>query len=211
MKRYTLLYIVGVLCTFMNLSWAYASNPVKEGNVITGHVIEKGSEAGIAYATVLIVETGKGTVTNDEGYFRFKDIPAGEYTLKVQMMGYATQTKRVTVSKEFTVDMHFVMEEDVIQVDEVVVSANRNETSRKLAPVVVNVMNNRLFEIVKSGQIAQLPVRSARGKQLSELWFPASPHQWSGRPLFADPYQQPSGDERLVGCIRTGADSGEYD
>lgn len=81
MKRYTLLYIVGVLCTFMNLSWAYASNPVKEGNVITGHVIEKGSEAGIAYATVLIVETGKGTVTNDEGYFRFKDIPAGEYTL----------------------------------------------------------------------------------------------------------------------------------
>ena len=50
MKRYTLLYIVGVLCTFMNLSWAYASNPVKEGNVITGHVIEKGSEAGIAYA-----------------------------------------------------------------------------------------------------------------------------------------------------------------
>lgn len=123
MKRYTLLYIVGVLCTFMNLSWAYASNPVKEGNVITGHVIEKGSEAGIAYATVLIVETGKGTVTNDEGYFRFKDIPAGEYTLKVQMMGYATQTKRVTVSKEFTVDMHFVMEEDVIQVDEVVVSA----------------------------------------------------------------------------------------
>ena len=140
MKRYTLLYIVGVLCTFMNLSWAYASNPVKEGNVITGHVIEKGSEASIAYATVLIVETGKGTVTNDEGYFRFKDIPAGEYT-----------------------------------------------------------------------QLAQLPVRSARGKQLSELWFPASPHQWSGRPLFADPYQQPSGDERLVGCIRTGADSGEYD
>lgn len=155
MKRYTLLYIVGVLCTFMNLSWAYASNPVKEGNVITGHVIEKGSEAGIAYATVLIVETGKGTVTNDEGYFRFKDIPAGEYTLKVQMMGYATQTKRVTVSKEFTVDMHFVMEEDVIQVDEVVVSANRNETSRKLAPVVVNVMNNRLFEIVNSTDLAK--------------------------------------------------------
>ena len=157
MKRYTLLYIVGVLCTFMNLSWAYASNPVKEGNVITGHVIEKGSEAGIAYATVLIVETGKGTVTNDEGYFRFKDIPAGEYTLKVQMMGYTTQTKKVTVSKEFTVDMHFVMEEDVIQVDEVVVSANRNETSRKLAPVVVNVMNNRLFEIVNS---TDLPNRS---------------------------------------------------
>lgn len=49
MKRYTLLYIVGVLCTFMNLSWAYASNPVKEGNVITGHVIEKGKLPKLAY------------------------------------------------------------------------------------------------------------------------------------------------------------------
>ena len=42
-----------------------------------------------------------------------------------------------------------------IQVDEVVVSANRNETSRKLAPVVVNVMNNRLFEIVNSTDLAK--------------------------------------------------------
>lgn len=45
MKRYTLLYIVGVLCTFMNLSWAYASNPVKEGtnnpNIIEYHTIPK--------------------------------------------------------------------------------------------------------------------------------------------------------------------------
>ena len=34
---------------------------------------------------------------------------AGEYTLKVQIMGYTTQVKKVTVSKDFVVDMHFVM------------------------------------------------------------------------------------------------------
>ena len=142
---------MGLLCSYVSM----AIEPVKEGNVIAGHVIEKGSENSLPYATVLIVETGKGTVTDAEGYFRFKEIPAGEYTLKVQSMGYNTQTKKITVSKDFTVDVHFVMEEETIMTDEVVVSANRNETSRKVAPVVVNVMSNKLFEAVNSTDLAK--------------------------------------------------------
>ena len=51
--------------------------------------------------------------------------------------------------------MHFVLSEETIMTDEVVVSAHRNETSRKLAPVVVNVMNNKLFEMVNSTDLAK--------------------------------------------------------
>lgn len=47
------------------------------------------------------------------------------------------------------------MEEETIMTDEVVVSANRNETSRKVAPVVVNVMSNKLFEAVNSTDLAK--------------------------------------------------------
>ena len=39
--------------------------------------------------------------------------------------------------------------------DEVVVSANRNEVSRKAAPVVVNVMSAKLFEMVNSTDLAK--------------------------------------------------------
>ena len=70
---------MGLLCSLVSL----ATEPVKEGNIIAGHVIEKGTENSLPYATVLIVETGEGTVTDAEGYFRFKNIPAGNYTLKV--------------------------------------------------------------------------------------------------------------------------------
>lgn len=145
-------------CAFANNNNIVYNNnnqPVKEGNVIAGHVIEKGSEQGIPYAAVLIVESGEGTVTDAEGYFRFKKVSEGKYTIKVQVMGYTTQTKEVTVSKDFTVDMHFVMEEESFITDEVVVSANRNETSRKVAPVVVNVMSSRLFETVNSTDLAK--------------------------------------------------------
>ena len=94
-------------------------------------------------------------MSNEDGEFRFKKVPAGKYTLRVQLLGYETQEKKVTVSNDFTVDVHFLMSDESIMTDEVVVSANRNETSRKVAPVVVNVMNAKLFESVNSTDLAK--------------------------------------------------------
>ena len=155
MKKQILLFLTGLLCPLAGTARPVEPSTVKEGNIITGHVIEKGTEENLAYATVLIVENGMGTVTGYDGHFRLKDVPAGKYTLKVQLMGYAAQTKTVVVSNEYTVDLHFVMEKEDIMMDEVVVSANRNETNRKAAPVVVNVMNGKLFETVNSTDLAK--------------------------------------------------------
>lgn len=155
MKKLILLFLAGLLCPLAGMAHPVEPSTVKEGNIITGHVIEKGTEENLAYATVLIVENGMGTVTGDDGHFRLKDVPAGKYTLKVQLMGYASQTKTVVVSNEYTVDLHFMMEKEDIMMDEVVVSANRNETNRRVAPVVVNVMNSKLFETVNSTDLAK--------------------------------------------------------
>ena len=130
-------------------------NPVKHGNVIRGHVIEKSTEDHLPYAAILIVETGEGTVSDDTGHFGFKNLPEGTYTLRVQLMGYKTQEKEVTVSKEFASVVHFAMEEDQLTLEDVVVSANRNEVSRKMAPVVVNVMSAKLFDAVNSTDLAK--------------------------------------------------------
>ena len=154
MKQYILLLVLMVMGAGIN-AYAEDVNPVKEGNVISGHVVEKGTENSLPYAAILIVETGQGTVSNEDGEFRFKKVPAGKYTLRVQLLGYETQEKKVTVSNDFTVDVHFLMSDESIMTDEVVVSANRNETSRKVAPVVVNVMNAKLFESVNSTDLAK--------------------------------------------------------
>lgn len=134
---------------------AIAANPIREGNMISGHVLVKGSEENIPYATVLIVGSGQGTVSNEEGQFEFKNLPAGKYTLRVSAVGYKTQEKAIEVNKDFTAVVHFQMEEESFMTDEVVVSANRNEVSRKAAPVVVNVMSAKLFEMVNSTDLAK--------------------------------------------------------
>lgn len=113
---------------------------VKDGNTISGHVVEKSTEASLPHATILIVETGQGAVTDASGDFVFRGVPAGRYTLRCRLLGYTMQEKTVTVSPDYTAKLHFVMEEEGFVTNEVVVSANRNEVSRKEAPVIVNVM-----------------------------------------------------------------------
>jgi len=115
----------------------------------------KGTEEGIPFATVMILGTNRGAVSNEEGQFEFRKLAAGKYTLRVQVMGYKTQEKTITVSAEATSVVHFQMEEVSFTTDEVVVSANRNEVSRKAAPVVVNVMSAKLFETVNSTDLAK--------------------------------------------------------
>lgn len=102
MKKHILALVLTVVCISL-----YAVNPIKEGNMISGHVIVKGTEENIPYATILIKENGQGTVSNEEGQFEFRKLPAGKYTLRVSAVGYKTQEKEVTVSKDFTAVVHY--------------------------------------------------------------------------------------------------------
>ena len=148
-------YILALVLAMASINAAIAANPIREGNMISGHVLVKGSEENIPYATVLIVGSGQGTVSNEEGQFELKNLPAGKYTLRVSAVGYKTQEKEIEVNKDFTAVVHFQMQEESFMTDEVVVSANRNEVSRKAAPVVVNVMSTKLFEMVNSTDLAK--------------------------------------------------------
>ena len=55
-------YILALVLAVVSASVAFAVNPIKEGNMISGHVIVKGTEENIPYATVLIIGSGQGTV-----------------------------------------------------------------------------------------------------------------------------------------------------
>ena len=153
MKKIVLLFtLIMVLISGLQ---AAVNSGIKEGNMISGHVIEDGTEENIPYANVLILETGEGTSSNEQGQFEFRKLRAGKYTLRVSAMGYTTMTKEITVSKEFTAVVHFKLKPESMLINEVVVSANRNEVRRQDAPVVVNVINPILFEQVNSTDLAK--------------------------------------------------------
>ena len=132
-----------------------AAAHIKEGYMISGHVIEATTEENIPFATVLIVGTDKGTMSNEVGQFQFKGLAEGTYVLRVSAVGYKTQEKKIVVGGEYMAVVHFQLEEENFMVDEVVVSASRSEVSRRDAPVVVNVLRPILFETVNSTDLAK--------------------------------------------------------
>ena len=139
----------------VSLQTILGNAPVKEGRMISGHVIEKHTEEDIPYATILIVGTGQGTIANEAGQFQFRDLAEGTYVLRVSAVGYRTLEKSIVVGSEYMAVVHFPLEEEAVMVDEVVVSASRNEVSRRDAPVVVNVLSPILFETVNSTDLAK--------------------------------------------------------
>lgn len=67
--------------------------------VVTG-VVKDESNNNVEGATVIIKELSLGTQTNSSGDFLFNGVPPGSYTIEISFVGFTTEKKSFTVSKE---------------------------------------------------------------------------------------------------------------
>lgn len=70
-------------------------------------------------------------------------------------MGYTTLSKSVNIKKDTSKELNFTLQPNKLVLDEVVVSANRSETARRLAPNLVSVIGGKTFDITQSTTLAQ--------------------------------------------------------
>ena len=122
---------------------------------ILGHVVDKATGEHLPGITIILKGTTIGSVTDDSGHYMLKNLPEGEFTIEVSFVGFKTVTKKVTTGKGKTQELNFELEEDLISLEGVVVSANRNETKRRLAPTLVKVLSPTVFEKTNSTTLAQ--------------------------------------------------------
>ena len=154
MKKY-IFFIMGVMCLLLSSTGVRANELNKSDANIVGHVIDKKTKEHLSYVTVALKGTTIGTVTDATGHYFLKNLPEGEFTLEVTSIGYKTESRKVVLKKGKTLEENFEIEEDAIALDGVVVSANRNETARRLAPTLVKVMSPKLFESTNSQTLSQ--------------------------------------------------------
>ena len=120
-----------------------------------GHVIDKQNGEHLPYIAILVKGTTIGTTTDVSGHYFLKNLPVGTLTLEIKSMGYRTIQKNVTVKAGASIELNFELDPDDVSLDEVVVSANRSETKRRLAPNLVSVVNSKLFETTQATCLAQ--------------------------------------------------------
>lgn len=153
MKTIYIFLLGTILALFPGHSFAFELKDT-DANII-GHVTDKDSKEHLSYVTILIKGTTIGTTTDDTGHYFLKNLPEGTFTLEVRSVGYRTETRTVNLVKGKTLELNFEIEEDRVALDGVVVSANRNETTRRMAPTLVNVLPMKTFENTNSTCLAQ--------------------------------------------------------
>ena len=151
----TILYII-VLLALMGMSLrVHALVPDDSDANFVGHVVNKSTQEHVPFVTLSLRNTAIKTMTDETGHFFLANLPEGTFVVEVSALGYQTVTKELTFKKGTTVEHNFEIEENSVSLSDVVVSANRNETARRLAPTLVNVLSMKTFETTNSTCLAQ--------------------------------------------------------
>ena len=122
---------------------------------VMGHIIDAKTKEHLPYIKVYIEGTTLGTLSDATGHYFLKNLPEGKYVLVMESAGFKTVHKNIEVKKGKTIEVNFTAEEDLIAFDNVVVSANRNETSKRMAPSLVNILDSKLFETTNASCLAE--------------------------------------------------------
>lgn len=122
---------------------------------VYGHVIDTKTGEHLPYVIIQVKGTTIGTSTDKTGHFFLKNLPEGTFVIEAKYMGYTVQSQRITIKHDTSKELNFKLEPSDMNLDEVVVSANRSEIQRRLAPNLVNVIGGKLFDITQSTCLAQ--------------------------------------------------------
>ena len=151
-------FFIFILCLCCALTVAQATGEDRlndsDANVF-GHVLDKKTGEHLPFINVLLKGTTIGTTTDNSGHYFLKNLPEGKFTLEYKALGYKTVSKEVSLKKGKTLEINVELEEDQIALDGVVVTANRAETSRRLAPTLVNVLDAKVFTTTNAVNLAQ--------------------------------------------------------
>lgn len=156
MKRFA----ISLLCLLITVAGVNAAPPEKKRPVptdanIIGHVVDAVTQEHIPGITIQIKGTNFGTSTDATGHYFLRNVKPGKLTLIMRGVGYLSQEKTVVVEKNKVTEVNFEAYEDAVNIDEVVVTANRQATLRRLAPTIVNVVGEEVFSRVNANNLAQ--------------------------------------------------------
>ncbi len=143
LMKYFLLFFLGLILINIPLSAATTGK-------IAGRVTDEKTGKGLPGVNVIVSGTGLGASANADGYYFIINMQPGSYIVECSMIGYARQkAENIRVSANSTTNIDFLLNEEVIEGEVVVVTANamsfkRDQVSSK--------------QSVSSEDLAALPV-----------------------------------------------------
>ena len=103
-----------------------------QNNVIEGTIRQSDSISVLSGVSVYIENTTLGTASNGNGYYNLKDIPAGNHTLVISAIGYFTIAKDISIEEGESLQLDFILIEEISSLLEVTVMSGGREGIRDI-------------------------------------------------------------------------------
>ncbi|MEO7647225.1 MAG: SusC/RagA family TonB-linked outer membrane protein [Gemmatimonadaceae bacterium] len=144
----------------------------QDDGTISGVVTDRASQRPLPEVQVLVAGTQRGAMTDRDGRYTIRGVPAGTHEVRARRVGYAPVSERVTVGVGATSTVNFVMAESALQLQEVVVNVVTGQQERKIESGTnvgqINVGQMTKGPITKmadilQGRVAGVQLQSATG------------------------------------------------
>lgn len=118
---------------------------------IKGKATDKESGEALIGANVTVEGTGYGAATDANGEYLILNVPAGAYSVKATIVGYALVTvSNVRVNADLTTDLDFLLSTEAVTVEAVEIIAERP---------LVNKSATNAVRVVTGEDLANIPIR----------------------------------------------------
>ncbi|MEW5929721.1 MAG: SusC/RagA family TonB-linked outer membrane protein [Gemmatimonadota bacterium] len=98
---------------------------------VSGRVTETGSQRPLAGAQVSVAGTGRRAVTGTGGEYTIAAVPSGSQTVRVELIGFGTAERRVTVPEGGAATASFELGQSAVSLDALVVTGTVGGTQRR--------------------------------------------------------------------------------
>jgi iron complex outermembrane receptor protein len=129
--------------TYFFYSLAQTSNKTRFSGylgTLSGKVQDSATGKGLASASVYIADLKLGVMANDDGNYRFANLPTGTYLVEAHAIGHSTQIKSVTITEKTELDFSLGLQ--YTEESPVVITGMSKATQIKRSPVPIVTMNH---------------------------------------------------------------------
>lgn len=114
--------------------------------LLFGDVKSVKTKEHIPYSSIMVKGTNIGTTANGDGHYKLTNLPVGKYIIVAHSMGYKSQEKEMTLEKGKEIEIIFELEDDVLNLEQVVVTATRTKHYLKDVPVRTEIISAKAIE-----------------------------------------------------------------
>lgn len=109
----------------------------------------------IPFAGIFVEGTDLGTATDGTGHYMLINLPEGKQVVVAKVLGYETQKKTVEVIAGKTLELNFDLKQEVMSVNEVVVTGTKTFKRSTETPIIVNVLDRKNLDAVQACNISE--------------------------------------------------------